>query len=66
MKVVFPFSQVVIVITMVVSTRLVTMLSSGALPKTAATTPGTAACTTTMSMFTGTTLISQLVLLSVA
>jgi hypothetical protein len=53
------------VITMVVSTILVIMLSSGVLPKTEATTPGTATCTTTISMFIGTTSISQLVLLSV-
>ncbi len=53
MKVVFPFSQVVFVLTVVVSTILETSLSSGVLPSTALTTPGTAACTAPVAMSTG-------------
>ena len=67
MRVVFLLSQVVIAITMVVSTILGTKLSSGVLPRPAATSPGSATCTTTLAMLPGTTAtVSRSVLLSVA
>jgi len=61
MRVVFLHSQVVFAVAMVVSTILETSLSSGVLPRTTATAPGSATCTSTMAMWTGTTTISQLV-----
>ena len=51
----FLLSQVVIVMSLVVSTILGTLLSSGVLLRTTATAHGTAACTTTMARCTGTT-----------
>jgi hypothetical protein len=53
---VFP---VVIVFPMVVSTVLRTVLSSGVLPRTVLTTPGSVVCTATMEMWTGTTTTTQ-------
>ena len=50
MKVVFQLSQVVIALSMVVSTILETLLSSGVLLSTTTASPGTATCTTTMAV----------------
>jgi len=50
-----PLSQVVIAITMVFSTILDSSLYSGVLPISAASTPGSALCTTTVALCTGTT-----------
>ena len=58
---VFPFSQVVIAVAVVVSTVLEASLSSGVLLSSSATTPGSATCTTAMAMCTGTPAVSQLV-----
>ena len=54
MKAAFPFSQVVIVMAVVVSPVLEAALSSGVLQRATITAPGAATCTTTMAVCTGT------------
>ena len=66
MLVAFPLSQMVIAVAMVVSPLVEATLSSGVLPSTPITAPGTAPCTTTIAVFTGTTASSPLAPLFVA